>query len=106
MKTCSKCKIEKGEADFPKDKSQSDGLKCRCKDCWREYRQTDAYKEYRKAYRQTDVYKKSQEKHQQTDTFKTYQKKYQRESYRRKKAAAAAGNAAQPTDTQTLGAKE
>lgn len=77
VKTCTKCKTEKNEAEFPKDKSQSDGLKYHCKACMREYRQTDAYKEYRRAYRQTDVYKKSQEKHQQTDTFKEYQKAYQ-----------------------------
>lgn len=33
MKICSKCKIEKDEIDFCKDKYKKDGLHCQCKKC-------------------------------------------------------------------------
>ena len=33
MKTCSKCKIEKDEAEFSKNASKKDGLDYRCKLC-------------------------------------------------------------------------
>jgi hypothetical protein len=37
MLTCSKCKVEKQESDFPKDKSSSTGYSSSCKLCNREY---------------------------------------------------------------------
>ena len=43
MKTCSKCKIEKDEAEFSKNASKKDGLDYRCKLCLREYQRTDSY---------------------------------------------------------------
>jgi hypothetical protein len=103
MKTCSKCKVEKDEAEFSKQTSNKDGLNYRCKSCMREYQQTDAYKAYlkarqqtdaRKAYlkahRQTDAYKASLIAYQQTDTYKEYQKAYKK---RKALAASLPGNA-------------
>ena len=66
MKTCSRCKESKAEAEFSKNRSAKDGLYSRCKACWRDYQQTDACKEY--------------------------QREYQKAYYLRKKAAASAGN--------------
>jgi hypothetical protein len=53
MKTCSRCKVEKDEAEFFKNKGRKDGLHIYCKSCWREYMNTDARKAYVKAYQQT-----------------------------------------------------
>ena len=102
MKTCSKCKESKDEAEFAKNKNSNDGLDSRCKSCMREYQQTDVRKEYQKAYLQTATYKEYQKAYRQTDTRKASQKAY----YLRRKAAASAGNAGQSSDTQTSGAKE
>jgi len=38
MKKCSKCKIEKDDGEFSKDRSAKDGLQDKCKDCERKYR--------------------------------------------------------------------
>ena len=118
MKTCSKCKVAKDEAEFSKETRNKDGLNYHCKSCEREYhqtaarkaylkayyqtdafkasqkayQQTDAYKASMKAYQQTDAYKASQKAYQQTDAYKEYQKK----AYQKRKALAASlpGNAA------------
>lgn len=37
MKTCIKCKIEKDEKEFSRDKRKRDGLCSRCKDCIKKY---------------------------------------------------------------------
>lgn len=104
MKTCSKCKVEKDEAEFSKDKNKKDGLNIYCKACWREYRERDAYKESQKAYeqtaarkadRRTDARKAYQKAYQQTDTYKALQKAY----YLQRKAAASASNAVPFSDT-------
>lgn len=36
MKLCRRCKIEKDESEFGKDKSKKDGLNIYCKECLRE----------------------------------------------------------------------
>jgi hypothetical protein len=36
MKKCGKCKVEKNESEFNKDKSKKDGLENRCKSCKKE----------------------------------------------------------------------
>lgn len=96
MKTCTKCKVEKDESEFSKNKNYKDGFEYRCKSCVREYRQSDTYKEWQKAYqqtgtyvaytqsdarkehlkayRQTDAYKESQSVYRQTDAFKELRK--------------------------------
>jgi hypothetical protein len=54
MKTCTKCKIEKEETKFSKDKSRKDGLACWCKECRKQYSQENEEKirEHQKQYRQ------------------------------------------------------
>lgn len=37
MKTCQKCKIEKDESEFQKDKNRKDGLNYVCKQCFKDY---------------------------------------------------------------------
>lgn len=59
MKTCSKCKLEKLEAEFYKDKSQPSGLDYRCKTCaksrslafYENVKNTEEYKLKKKLYR-------------------------------------------------------
>ena len=83
MKYCPKCKAEKELSEFHKDRSREDGLKPWCKECRREYWQTDAQKETRhktsRKYRQTDagkaVDRKSSQKYQQTEAGKETQRK-------------------------------
>ena len=69
MKVCSKCKIEKDESEFNKNKSTKSGLSRYCKECrkinkykehQKEYQKSNKYKEYRKKYRSTEEYKKYQ----------------------------------------------
>ena len=42
MKQCTKCLLFKGESEFSKHSSYTDGLSYWCRECWKEYR-----KEYR-----------------------------------------------------------
>ena len=37
MKRCSKCKKQKDESEFSKNRSRKDGLSNWCRDCWRAY---------------------------------------------------------------------
>lgn len=57
MKICTKCKVEKDELEFYKDKISKDGLKFWCKPCTSAYaaiyRQTPAYKEFERKRNQT-----------------------------------------------------
>ena len=56
MKTCSKCKVEKGLIEYTKSKSQKDGLQSKCKSCAKEYRE----KYYKKnKYYSKEYYKKN-----------------------------------------------
>jgi hypothetical protein len=77
MKTCTKCKEEKELSDFNKQRKY---LTSKCKNCLREYRQSDAGKEYMKEYMkkywQTDAGKEAQKRHLKTDARKEYEKKY------------------------------
>ena len=54
MKTCTKCKIEKPEAEFSKRSRANDGLQARCAACDAEYRAANREKiaEYRAANRE------------------------------------------------------
>lgn len=49
MKRCSRCKKEKDENEFYKDKHRPDGLCCSCKECQQEYRNNNKEKK-RKHY--------------------------------------------------------
>jgi hypothetical protein len=77
MRTCTKCKEEKELSEFNKQRKY---LTSKCKHCLREYRQSDAGKEYQKQYQkkyhQTDAYKEAQKRHIKTDARKEYEKKY------------------------------
>jgi hypothetical protein len=77
MKTCTKCKEEKEFSEFYKQRKY---LTSKCKTCLREYRQSDAGKEYMKEYMkkywQTDAGKEAQKRHLKTDARKEYEKKY------------------------------
>ena len=115
MKTCSKCKVAKDEAEFSKDKNNKDGLHHRCKSCIREYQQTSAYKEYQKAYEQSDTHKEylkayrqtdAYKKYRQTDAYKERKREYDKAYWLRRKAAASAGNTIPSKDTKTLGVQE
>lgn len=44
-KTCSKCKIEKPTSEFYKHKRKKSGLTSQCKDCYKEYAQSERGKE-------------------------------------------------------------
>jgi hypothetical protein len=59
MKRCSKCKIEKEESYFNKDKSRKGGLEYVCKECKKQYAKDNAEKiaEYHKQYNQDNAEK-------------------------------------------------
>lgn len=48
MKICSKCKIEKSFENFRKDKTTSDGLRCWCKICCKQYNEEYSKKNQQK----------------------------------------------------------
>lgn len=50
MKVCSKCKIEKDESEFYKDRVNKDGLQYRCKTCRKEYSKSEKWKIYKSEY--------------------------------------------------------
>jgi hypothetical protein len=50
LKKCSKCRKDKDWSEFYKNRSAPDGLAYWCKDCTREYRQTDKSKKRTKEY--------------------------------------------------------
>lgn len=83
MKRCTRCRIEKEELEFSKNKTSKDGLNCWCKDCCREhmkeYRKTDKYKEHNREYQRTDKRRKYNREYEKTDKRKEYKKKYQKE---------------------------
>jgi hypothetical protein len=76
MKRCSKCKIEKKETEFCKDKQKKDGLSSSCKEC---------NKEYQKTYRKTEKFKAHQKEYQEKyrktnkNKWKAYMREYQKE---------------------------
>ena len=45
MKVCSKCKVEKDESEFGKDKGKKNGIRSECKECRKEYRKSEKFKE-------------------------------------------------------------
>ena len=59
MKNCSKCKVEKPTSEFSKHKSQKSGLSSQCKECVKEYKNSnlDSIRDYQKRYKK-DNYNK------------------------------------------------
>lgn len=78
VKVCTRCKIEKNESEFSKDKGKIDGLSCWCKNCQKDY--NEARKEKRKLYYEQNK-EKIKEKHeiyreQHKEELKIYQQNY------------------------------
>lgn len=78
MKACSRCKTEKNESEFSKNRRNTDGLFYVCKDCSRECKKiwTEQNKEHLRNYRETDSYKKSIHKYRSTNKCKERYKEY------------------------------
>lgn len=70
MKICTKCKIEKKEKEFYKDKRSTDNLYPHCKKC--HYIKTEIY-------RKTDKSIAQRRKHQTSEEYKEYRRKYKKE---------------------------
>ena len=58
--------------DYQKKRRQSDAYKDYQKDYQKKRQQSDAYKDYLKEYRQSDTYKDYQKEYRQSDTYKEY----------------------------------
>lgn len=56
-KICTKCKIEKDESKFTKDKSKKDGLYSSCKECGRKYNTERGNKKRRERYNSDEEYR-------------------------------------------------
>ena len=86
MKTCSKCKEEKADTEFYKDRSKKRGLQSQCKDCKQEdpeYQQT-YQQSYRPKYHQSAAGKAA---------FRRGSKKYRDSNPEKCRARAIAGRA-------------
>lgn len=57
IRKCSACEKWLSFDLFWIDKNNTTGFVNRCKDCYKQYKQSDKYKEYRKNYHKTDQYK-------------------------------------------------
>jgi len=57
MKTCTKCKVEKDESEFPKNACKSDGLNRWCRECFSKHRAKDleSWEETQKNRKEEDV---------------------------------------------------
>ena len=64
MKICSKCKIEKDETDFCKDKNTKDKLNVRCRSCVKEYykENKNEIKEQQSKYRENNEMRLEQQR--------------------------------------------
>ena len=78
MKVCSKCKVEKEEGEFNKNRARKDGLSHWCKACRVVYSKSDKYKEYRKVYQKSDKRREYKEVYLKSDKYKEHRKVYQK----------------------------
>lgn len=62
MKICTKCKQTKEFIEFRKQSASKDGLINWCKSCFKEYEQTEIYKQSQKRYKKSDSHKKADRK--------------------------------------------
>lgn len=62
MKQCTKCQQIKEFDQFRKQSSSKDGLTRWCKSCFKEYEQTDAYKQSQKSYKSSDSHRQADRK--------------------------------------------
>ena len=76
MKICSKCKVEKDESEFYKNKSTKSGLHHYCKKCHnkniqsekrKEYLKSEKHKKYLRDYMKTEVFKNIHDKYSQSE---------------------------------------
>jgi hypothetical protein len=81
-KVCTKCKIEKNENEFSKNKRTKDGLECRCKECEKQYREDNKEKlreqkrQYHQENREEILEKKKQYGLEHKKEKSEYDKKY------------------------------
>lgn len=87
MKVCSKCKVEKPKTEFNIHRSKTDGLRCHCKSCMAEYRESNREKlaKYREANRERIAAYKLEYRSANAENIATYNA-----ANREKKAAQAA----------------
>jgi hypothetical protein len=76
MKICNKCEKTKARSGFYRDRSKKDGLRNECKDCRREYEQSEAGKAAQRRYNQTAAGKAKRRAYKQTDKAKATAKVY------------------------------
>jgi len=81
MKTCNKCKIEKDENEFSRDKCKKDGLRSQCKLCDSQYYQNN--KEHKREYDRKYV-KENKEKTSKRKRKYNEEHNIERQIYRRK----------------------
>ena len=70
MKICSKCKLPKEVNEFYKNIRAKDGLTSQCKQCIKEYQQSDAGKAVQREYNQSDAGKAVKRKYQNSEEYK------------------------------------
>jgi len=66
-KRCPKCKQILPVSEFYKNRSRYDGLRSYCKNCEKQYNQTEKCKQSQKRYEQTTKYKQKQKRYRQSD---------------------------------------
>jgi len=74
-KKCSRCKCFKDTNEFHKNRARKDGIDNTCKQCWKDIRQEEGVKEYRRKY-------KERNKEKIADYFKKNKIKYKMKRYK------------------------
>ena len=84
MKVCTKCKVNKLEIEFSKNKSRKDGHNAWCKSCYNEYNKNNknkkCKKEYQKKYQLDNKDKLKQNRIKNKEIQKEYSKQYRSEN--------------------------
>ena len=75
-KRCSTCKEILPLSEFHKNHTHRDSLQSYCKNCERQYKQSEKYKQGRKRYAQTEKHKQYQKQYFQTDKGKQARKRH------------------------------
>jgi len=82
MKVCGKCKIEKDESEFGKNKTTKDGLRCYCKKCEREWQlNSENCQKYLKSDKLKELKKISNKKYMKSEKYAICRKSEKYKSY-------------------------